>query len=77
MEKDKEIPICVLNVTDKPIRVFREQSAATIKELPVLPSVARVATPTSERDKSDAYNSMSEILVAEKLNREQESTDTD
>ena len=71
--KDRKIPICVLNVTDKPIRVFREQMAATIQELPVTHSVAQVAmaTPTSEREHLVDYNPMSEISVGEELSQEQ------
>ena len=73
IEKDKKIPICVLNVTDKPVRVFREQTAATIQELLVTHSVAQVATttPTEEREHCVEYNSMSEILVGEELSSEQ------
>ena len=73
IEKDKKIPICVLNVTDKPVRVFREQTAATIQELLVTHSVAQVATttPTEEREHCAEYNPMSEILVGEELSSEQ------
>ena len=71
--KDKKIPLCVLNVTDKPIRLFRKQTAATIQELPVTHSVAQVAmaTPTAEREHFVDYNPMSEISVGEELSREQ------
>ena len=70
---DRKIPVCVLNVTDKPIRVFREQTAATIQELPVTHSVAQVAmaTPTSEKEHLVDYNPMSEISVGEELSQEQ------
>ena len=72
IRKDKKIPICVLNVTDKPIRVFREQTAATIQELPVTHSVAQVAmaTPTSEREHFVDYNRMSGISVGEEMSQE-------
>ena len=50
--QDKKIPICILNVTDMPTRVFRKQTAATIQEISLTHSVAQVAmaTPTSERE---------------------------
>ena len=65
--------ICALNVTDKPIRVFREQTAATIQELPVTHSVAQVAraTPTSEGEHLVDYNPMSETLIVEDLSWKQ------
>ena len=71
--KDKKIPICVLNVTDKPIRVFRDQTAATIQELSVTHSVAQVAraTSTSEGEHLVDYNPMSEVSVGEDLSWEQ------
>ena len=73
IEKDKRIPICVLNVTDKPIRVFREQTAATIQELPVTHSVVQVATVTTTvgREYSVEYNPMSDFLLGEELSEEQ------
>ena len=40
--EDGRIPICVWNISAKPIRVYREQSAATVEELPakVIPQTA-------------------------------------
>ena len=34
MKEQIRIPVCVLNVTDKPIRVYREQSVTTFQPLP-------------------------------------------
>ena len=34
MKEEIRIPVCVLNVTDKPIRVYREQSVTTFQPLP-------------------------------------------
>ncbi len=55
------------------IQVFREQTAATIQELPVTHSVVQVATviTTVEREYSVEYNPMSDILVGEELSEEQ------
>ena len=33
MKEEGRIPVCVLNITDKPIRVYREQSVATFQPL--------------------------------------------
>ena len=34
MIENEKIPICVWNFSDKPVRVYREQAAATLEELP-------------------------------------------
>jgi hypothetical protein len=43
MNDENKIPICVLNTTDKSIRVYREQTAATIQELPSTHNIAHIS----------------------------------
>lgn len=69
MEDEKKIPICVLNLTDKPIRVFREQTAATIQELPDTHRVAHVveANDTERAKNPTQYNPIPEISMGKQL----------
>ena len=58
--EDGRIPICVWNISAKPIRVYREQSAATVEELPakVIPQTAT----TRE------YDPVPEVQIGKQLN---------
>ncbi|CAB4030618.1 Hypothetical predicted protein [Paramuricea clavata] len=48
MDDENKISICILNTTDKSIRVYREQTAATIQELPSTHNIVHISESNME-----------------------------
>ena len=65
--ENERIPIFVWNISDKPIRVYREQSAATVEQLPN--KIGSISTTTENKaTTSIGYDPMPEIQIGEELN---------
>jgi hypothetical protein len=72
MNDENKIPICVLNTTDKSIRVYREQTAATIQELPSTHNIAHISETNMEgNNPSSQYDPVPEVSVGEQLTTQQ------
>ena len=72
MNDENKIPICVLNITDKSIRVYREQTAATIQELPSSHNIAHIPESNMEENNpSSQYDPVPEVSVGEQLTTQQ------
>ena len=76
IEKDKKIPICVLNVTDKPVPGFSgtnscNNSRTSGYTLGCTSGGNNHPPPTDEMEHCVEYNPMSEILVGKELSIEQ------
>ena len=64
--EDGKIPICVWNVSDKPIRVYREQSAAIAEEIR-----AQVIEQGDTTSKPVEYDPVSEVQIVNELNSDE------
>ncbi len=70
--EDGKIPICVWNVSDKPIRVYREQSAAIAEEIQVQPKiVSQVIEQGDNRSKPVEYDPISEVQIGNELSSDE------
>ena len=72
MNDENKIPICVLNTTDKSIRVYREQTAATIQKLPSTHNIAHISESNNGGNNPlSQYDSVPEVSVGEQLTTQQ------
>ncbi len=70
--EDGKIPICVWNVSDKPIRVYREQSAAIAEEIRGQPKiVSQVIEQGDTTSKPVEYDPVSEVQIGNELNSDE------
>ncbi|CAB4032245.1 Hypothetical predicted protein [Paramuricea clavata] len=72
MNDENKIPIYVLNTTDKSIRVYREQTAATIQELPSTHNIEHISESNmGENSPSSQYDPVPEVSIGEQLTTQQ------